>query len=332
MDLRPHSDGVSLQRVAATVGARIQSPIHGVVDSQGVDESPDSVSVYGISVDSRHVQPGDLFAALPGEHVHGGQFAEAAVSAGAVALLTDSAGARIAASLTTSVLVPVLVTDAPRDKVGAAASHIYGNPSADLLLFAVTGTNGKTTTTWLLEAGLRGAGHVTGLVGTVETRIAGEPVASVRTTPEAPELHALLAVMRERGVTAVAIEVSSHALALGRVDGCMFDVAGFTQFGSDHLDFHQTPADYFAAKARLFTPDHATCGVVCVDTPGGQRIVETSSIPTQSLVADPPRTVASSVESDEQADWIVTDTARESVSGFSFQLHGPGGIQLDAGV
>jgi len=138
----------------------------------------------------------------------------------------------------------------------------------------VTGTNGKTTTVYLLEAGLRAAGRPTGLVGTVETRIGDERVASVRTTPEATDLQALLAVMRERGVTAVALEVSSHALALGRVDGLVFDVAVFTNLTEDHLDFHRDMEDYFAAKASLFTPERARLGLANVDDEFGRRLLD----------------------------------------------------------
>ncbi len=165
-----------------------------------------------------------------------------------MAILTDHEGLALTAGLISGDAPAVLVLDNPRAAVGIAAAEIYGRPGDDLLLLGVTGTNGKTTTTWMLEHALRIWGHTTGLIGTVETQIAGEVVESVRTTPEAPELHALLAVMRERSVTAVAVEVSSHAMTMGRVDGCVFDAVGFTQFGVDHLDFHGTEANYFEAK------------------------------------------------------------------------------------
>ena len=139
-------------------------------------------------------------------------------------------------------------------------------------MIGVTGTNGKTTTAYLLEAGLRAAGRTTGLVGTIETRIGDEALPSVRTTPEATDLQALLAVMRERGVDAVAMEVSSHALALGRVDGTTYDVAVFTNLSEDHLDFHADLEDYFAAKAALFTPGRVRVAVVNVDDAYGARL------------------------------------------------------------
>src|SRR6185369_5660135 len=170
----------------------------------------------------------------PGSHAHGAAFATAAVAAGAAAVITDEEGARLLAG---SAVEPLVVDD-PRGRLGEVSAWVYGAPADQLLLVGVTGTNGKTTTAFLVESGLRAAGHLTGLVGTVETHVAGEVVPSERTTPEAPELQALLALMVERGCTAVATEVSSHALALGRVDGVVHDVAVFTNLSQDHLDFH----------------------------------------------------------------------------------------------
>jgi UDP-N-acetylmuramoyl-L-alanyl-D-glutamate--2,6-diaminopimelate ligase len=187
----------------------------------------------------------------------------------------------------------VLVLADPRALLGPIAAFVYGDPSRRLRTFGVTGTNGKTTTSYLIEAGLRAAGLVTGLVGTIETRIGDETVPSVRTTPEASDLQALLAAMVERGVGAVAMEVSSHALALHRVDGTAFDVAGFTNLSQDHLDFHADLEDYFAAKARLFTPDFATRGVINADDEYGRR-----------LLAEPRITLSSvSVRAGADADW-----------------------------
>jgi UDP-N-acetylmuramoyl-L-alanyl-D-glutamate--2,6-diaminopimelate ligase len=167
--------------------------------------------------------------------------------------------------------------------MGPAAAWVYGDPAGSLLLLGVTGTNGKTTTAYLLDAGLRSAGRQTGLVGTIETRIGGETVSSARTTPEATELHALLAVMRERGVEAVSMEVSSHALALGRVDGLVFDLAAFTNLSQDHLDFHHDMDSYFAAKAALFTAAHSRRGVVAVDDGWGRRLAAEATVPVTTI-------------------------------------------------
>ena len=205
--------------------------------------------VTGVTHDSRLVRPGDLYVALPGSRFHGARFCPEAAAAGAAAVLTDPSGrdGAVAAGL------PAFVVADPRARLGEVAAWIYGYPAERLLLIGVTGTSGKTTTTYLLESGLRAAGYRTGLIGGVQTRIVGAAVASQLTTPEATDLQALLAVMVERRVGAAAMEVSSHALALGRVAGTRYDVAVFTNLSQDHLDFHDGIEDYFAAKAQLFT-------------------------------------------------------------------------------
>jgi UDP-N-acetylmuramoyl-L-alanyl-D-glutamate--2,6-diaminopimelate ligase len=175
--------------------------------------------------------------------------------------------------------LPVLVAERPRQVLGAVASWVHGDPSGALTVLGVTGTNGKTTSAFLLEAGLRAAGHRTGLLGTVVTRVEDEAVPSARTTPEATDLHALFALMRERGVTAVAMEVSSHALAFGRVDGVRFDTALFTNLSQDHLDFHAGMEEYFQAKASLFTPERSGRGVVNADDEAGRRLLSDPRIP-----------------------------------------------------
>ena len=238
------------------------------------------VLVTGCTHDSRAVRPGDLYAGLPGAHVHGADFAEQAVAAGAVAVLTDEAGADRVRG------VPVLVAHTPRSVLGDVASWVHGHPSQALTVLGVTGTNGKTTTAFLLEAGLRAAGHSTGLLGTVVTRIGDDEVPSARTTPEATDLHAMFAAMVERHVTAVAMEVSSHALAYGRVDGIRFDVAAFTNLSQDHLDFHADMEDYFRAKASLFTPGRCSQGVVNVDDAYGRRLLTEAAVPMVSYGAD----------------------------------------------
>ena len=250
----------------------VLSAVPGLVVQGWVDD----VVVTGCTHDSRAVRPGDLYAALPGAHSHGADFADQARSSGAVAVLTDAAGAARVEGL------PALVATSPRSVLGAVSSWVHGDPSSALTVLGVTGTNGKTTTAFLLDAGLRAAGHTTGLLGTVLTRVAGETVPSERTTPEATDLHALFAVMRERGVTAVAMEVSSHALAFGRVDGVRFDTAMFTNLSQDHLDFHATMEDYFRAKASLFTPARARRGVVNADDAAGRRILAEAGIPLHS--------------------------------------------------
>jgi len=236
--------------------------------------STEGVTVSGCTHNSRAVRPGDIYAALPGAHAHGADFAEAALAAGAAAVLTDAAGAS-----RFSGAAPVLVADDPRAVLGDVASWVHGHPARDLLMLGVTGTNGKTTTAFLLEAGLRAAGHRTALIGTL-TRIEGELVDQAWiTNPEATDLHAFLALMRERGVSAVAMEVSSHALVLGRVNGVVFDVAAFTNLSRDHLEFHATMQDYEQAKAQLFTSRRSRRAVLNCADPAGRRILHSTDLP-----------------------------------------------------
>ena len=238
--------------------------------------------------DSRSVRPGDLYAALPGATVHGAQFARAARESGAVAVLTDPAGVALMAdgapARGTHPGLPVLVAQRPREVMGTLAALVYGEPAGRLQTFGITGTNGKTTTAYLLDAGLRALGVRTGLIGTVETRVGDRWLSSARTTPEATDLHAVLAAMVEAGCAAVVMEVSSHALVQHRVDGVLFDVVAFTNLSQDHLDYHGDMEHYFAAKASLFTPQRARHAVVCTDDAWGQRLAgQMSGVPVTTL-------------------------------------------------
>src|SRR5215469_9052766 len=300
-------------------------PLSGLAELLGVgrtDSIPDGPSrLSGVTLDSRQVQPGDLYAALPGERTHGAAYCDQAVAAGAVAVLTDPTGRERAARSG----VPVFVVSSPRDRLGDVSCWIYGDPSTRMTMVGITGTSGKTTSSYLAEAGLRAAGHVTGLVGGVEIRIGSERVKSSLTTPEAPDLQALLAVMAERRVTAAAMEVSSHSLALGRVDGTRYDVAVFTNLSQDHLDFHAGFEDYFKAKAQLFTPRYAGIAVVNVADRYGRRLVAEASVPVVTFCADP----ASGAY--RNADWRAADV-RCGADGSTFRVIGPGGVEADASV
>jgi len=269
----------------------------------------------GLTLDSRSVEPGDLYVALPGTRVHGAAFCADAVAAGAVAVLTDPDGrARAVASG-----VPVFVLADPRGRLGEIACWVYGDPSSRLRLIGVTGTSGKTTSTYLIESGLRAAGHRTGLIGGVELRVGKERLASSLTTPEAPDLQALFAVMVERGVTAAAMEVSSHSLALGRVGGTSFDVAVFTNLSQDHLDFHADLEDYFGVKASLFMPP--VTGVVNIDDTYGRRLAKSAPVPVTTF----------SAAGAGDADWRAADV-RPGADGSTFRLIGPGGVEADVSV
>ncbi|HWE90318.1 MAG TPA: UDP-N-acetylmuramoyl-L-alanyl-D-glutamate--2,6-diaminopimelate ligase [Pseudonocardiaceae bacterium] len=275
--------------------------------------SGEPAQVVGVTLRAQQVRAGDLFAALPGSRAHGADFAADALAAGAAAVLTDPAGA--AHPTLRDVDVPVLVHDDPRAVLGLLASRVYGDPSSKLAVLGVTGTSGKTTTTYLVESGLRAAGLTTGLIGTVQTQIAGERLASAFTTPEAPDLQALLALMVEQGVTHVPMEVSSHALALGRVTGIGFAVGAFTNLSQDHLDFHADMADYFAAKAKLFDGRSAV-EIVDVDGEWGRRLVC-------------PNTVTVSTERPPgAASWTAEDVRTADDGGQRFTAIGPDGQRI----
>ncbi|MHA6630136.1 UDP-N-acetylmuramoyl-L-alanyl-D-glutamate--2,6-diaminopimelate ligase [Pseudonocardia sichuanensis] len=269
-----------------------------------------SATVTGITQRASDVRPGDLFAALPGARVHGADYAAGALAAGAVAVLTDPAGARRPALAD----APLLVHPHPREVLGAAAALVHGDPTARLSVIGVTGTSGKTTTAHLVEAGLTAAGRTAGLVGTVGTRVAGRVLPSAFTTPEAPDLQALFAAMLEDGVTDVAMEVSSHALAMGRVSGARFAVAAFTNLSQDHLDFHRDMEDYFEAKAALFD-GRAEHAVVCVDDEWGRR-----------LAARTPGAVT--VSTTGPAAWRAVDASTGADGTQTFTAVAPDGAQL----
>jgi UDP-N-acetylmuramoyl-L-alanyl-D-glutamate--2,6-diaminopimelate ligase len=308
-------------------------PLLGVrLTSTGKPFNPNDLGwLSGVTLDSRGVRPGDLYVALPGARVHGAEFCADAVAAGAVAVLTDPDGRARALSCG----VPVFVVADPRARLGEVASWVYGDPSSRLRLIGVTGTSGKTTTTYLLESGLRAAGHLTGLIGGVEIRIGDQRLASSLTTPEAPDLQELFAVMAERGVTAAAMEVSSHSLALGRVAGTRFDVAIFTNLSQDHLDFHADLEDYYRAKASLFmhppggTPreppqeprGEPPIGVVNIDDSFGRRLASSAPGPITTF----------SAAGRPDADWRATDV-RSGADGSTFRVIGPGGVEADSSV
>nr|WP_202881302.1 UDP-N-acetylmuramoyl-L-alanyl-D-glutamate--2,6-diaminopimelate ligase [Pedococcus badiiscoriae] len=269
--------------------------------------------VTGVSLSSQDVVAGDLYAALPGANAHGARYAAAAREAGAVAVLTDRAGQDLLDA--EGVDLPLVVVEQPRSLVGLVSCLVYGTGTLAMRMYGVTGTNGKTTTAYLIDSALTALGHTTGLIGTVETRIGDERVKSVRTTPEATVVHALLAVMTERGVDSCVMEVSSHALSQHRVDGVVYDVALFTNLSQDHLDFHSTMREYFLAKAQLFTPQRSRRGIVCVDDEWGRELATLATVPVTTLTSVP----------EVDADWRVVageqDPSRFTLSDGATTLH-----------
>ncbi|MFN8127025.1 MAG: UDP-N-acetylmuramoyl-L-alanyl-D-glutamate--2,6-diaminopimelate ligase, partial [Candidatus Nanopelagicales bacterium] len=272
---------------------------------------PEGLEVSGVTLDSRAVRRGDVYAALPGAATHGARFADQAVAGGAVAVVTDAEGARLAGDLD----VPVVVVPDPRARLGDLSAWVYHEPAQDLTLIGITGTNGKTTMSYLLAAGLTAAGDTTGVIGTIGIQVGDRELPSARTTPEAPDVHAALAVMVENGVSAVAMEVSSHALALDRVAGLVFDVAVFTNLSQDHLDFHDGMEDYFAAKASLFDPARSRHAVICIDDDWGRQLATGRRSVTYA------RHTA--------ADWTLREVGDRGDGGWRGSACGPAGVEVE---
>ena len=270
--------------------------------------------VTGLSLSSKDVQEGDLFIALPGENAHGADFAADAIARGAVAVLTDLIGS------TKIHGVPVIISDNPRRAAGVISAWFYSEPMRDLYSVGVTGTNGKTTVTTLLHQIMSAAGRESGLIGTVETRIGSETLSSKRTTPESSDLQALSAVMRERHMRNLVMEVSSHAIALERIRGSHFAVVGFTNLSQDHLDFHKTMQDYFAAKSKLFTFEFADLAVINVDDAYGLKLAAQTELPVMSVSRH-----------DHSATWHYVSITPD-YSGAHVAIRGSGGILIEGKV
>ena len=310
---RPH--GASAAELAEALGAAV--PTTPPADDAAPADSADlgSLRLSGVTLDSRSVQPGDLWCALPGARAHGAQFAAQAAQLGAVLALTDEDGRERceAAGL------PVLVVPDPRGATATAAAVVQGRPAARLATVGITGTNGKTSITTAVTRTLLALGVPAGVVGTSGTsyrdaRGADHAIATVRTTPEAPELHGILARMVEDGVEVASMEVSSHALVLHRADEVVVDVACFTNLTQDHLDFHGSMEEYFLAKRRLFTPEHSRRGVVCVDDEWGRRLAREASVPVITYATLP------GVEADHRVI-----ASRAEGYGSTFTVAGPEG-------
>jgi UDP-N-acetylmuramoyl-L-alanyl-D-glutamate--2,6-diaminopimelate ligase len=258
--------------------------------------------VADVTYRSDRAGPGSLFFCVPGTARDGHAFAAQAVARGASALVVE----RWLEVDATQALVPSV-----REAMGPVAAAFFGRPAERMAVVGVTGTNGKTTTTYLLESIFREVGMTPGLIGTTGARIAGRPVPFDRTTPEAPDLHRLLRAMADRGVSAVAMEASSHGLHQHRVGGIRFACAVFTNLSQDHLDYHGTMEAYFAAKARLFTPGMTERAAVNVDDPQGRRLLR-SDVPVVTYGMGP--------EADLRAEEVET-----SAAGIAFRA---GGVEV----
>ncbi|WP_407079954.1 UDP-N-acetylmuramoyl-L-alanyl-D-glutamate--2,6-diaminopimelate ligase [Arthrobacter zhaoxinii] len=303
-----------------TVRAAVQAlpaDLQDVAPAAGTAESAWETGLSGLTINSREVLPGDLYVGVAGARYHGARFAAAAQASGAAAVLTDAAGLEHLAGLQ----IPVFVAGDVRRLVGPLAAAVFNSVPAEgprPTLFGITGTNGKTTTSYFVNSLLQALGRTTGLIGTIEILAGGEAIPSVLTTPESPQVHGLLALMRERNLDAATMEVSSHAITYRRVDGVRFDVAGFTNLTQDHLDLHGSMEEYFAAKAALFQPDRARRAVVTIDDEWGARMAARAGVPVLTLATD---------GTARGADWSVTGIEPRGL-GHSFLLRGPEGKQL----
>jgi len=317
LSLRPqHPRSRSLEALGETFSLRSSSAGGGTLSG---------IEITGITMATGEISQGDVFVGLAGKRVHGASYAAAALDAGAVAIITDDAGVEAIADPDIETLaarrIPILVADRVREVLGELAAWVYRTSEEPLLTFGVTGTNGKTSVVYLLSALLEQLGVKSGLSSTAERRIGTTATVSQLTTPEATELHALIARMKEEEVRAVAIEVSAQALTQHRVDGIFFDVVGFANLSHDHLDDYETYDAYFAAKAELFTHERAGRAVVTVDTPWGVKLAAQAKIPVTTLATDP--RIA--------ADWRVTITG-ETPRSTSFTLSSPSGANVSVSV
>ncbi|HEV2825754.1 MAG TPA: UDP-N-acetylmuramoyl-L-alanyl-D-glutamate--2,6-diaminopimelate ligase [Actinomycetota bacterium] len=273
---------------------------------QGEVRGDAGTMVTDVVLDTRTVVPGALFCCVPGARVDGHDLAGKALDAGAAALCVQRP---------LDLEAPQLVVPNVRDALAPLAAAFFDHHSGRFDLVGVTGTNGKTTTTYMLEAIFRAAGRVPGVLGTVEVRVGDERRPAVHTTPEAPDLQRLLAEMADAGVQAAAMEVSSHGLALHRVDGTRFKAAIFTNLTQDHLDFHADLEDYYLAKRRLFTAPFTPLGVVNVDDLHGRQLAGTAEVAT----------VTTGTAAD--AEWRATEVTA-ALEGTSFRLSSPAGSRL----
>ena len=265
------------------------------------------VWVSGITHDSRQVQHGDLFVAVPGFQQHGIDFLENAVSSGAVAVASDAHGVRVAQAFG---LPTIELTDVRRE-MALLAAQVYGHPERELTMLGVTGTNGKTTTASMIRHILHNDGISVGMIGTLGTWCGEQHLPGARTTPESTDLFALLGYFREQGITHVVMEVSSHALSLGRVAGITFDVAVFTNLSQDHLDFHATMDHYFEAKASLF--EATKHGIINGDDSYGKVLMSRAlgSLPLSVVGAD--------------SEWTASNIVSDVSGHTSFDVTAPAG-------
>ncbi|MFT4186430.1 MAG: UDP-N-acetylmuramoyl-L-alanyl-D-glutamate--2,6-diaminopimelate ligase [Micrococcaceae bacterium] len=303
--MRPNNiENCGLQDLMSEIGAKL------------ISGKSAGIAVTGISLNTNSVEADDIYLALPGAKTHGAKYSDKAIAAGAIAVLTDEAGLQFLKDIE----VPIYEVDDPRGQIGAIAAKIYGTENKTPKMFGITGTNGKTTTSYFIRSLLTAFDNKTGLIGTIEIVADDEPIPSVLTTPEANDVHAILGIMNEKNVSAAVMEVSSHALEFDRVANVMFDVVGFTNLTQDHLDLHGTMEEYFKRKAELFTKKHARKGVAIIDSEWGEKLIAEADIDCVSLALE-----------GKEADWTLTDCKRRNI-GHDFTLQHKDGTKLEVAV
>ncbi|MFD2673760.1 Mur ligase family protein [Gulosibacter bifidus] len=297
--IRPHHP---VPRVLSELCAEFGLEAANEADIEGLE-------VTGVTSSAQRAHAGDVFVAIPGVRRHGAEFTDQAIEAGAVAVATDAAGLAIIER--NGLDIPVIVIDDPRYALGHIAGWVYRTDPEAPRLFGATGTNGKTTVTYLIAELVEHLGVSCGMSTTVERLVGQETIASQLTTPESDQLHSLLARMREVGDRVAAIEVSAHTSLGHRLAGMYLDVISFLNFSHDHLDDFRDEEHYFQAKLAMFRPEAARCGVVNIDDDWGRRVVEETRIPVMTVASNP----------DAGADWWVESWGTDAGVGFS--MHGP---------
>jgi UDP-N-acetylmuramoyl-L-alanyl-D-glutamate--2,6-diaminopimelate ligase len=269
----------------------------------------------GLTTNTEFLEAGDLFIALPGAKIHGASMIDAVVAAGAVGVLTDQDGASLIGEK-----LPVISHSNPRAIAADIASWFYDRPFAAMASVGITGTNGKTTTASLLFQLWQMQHREVGMIGTIGTTIGADFYPGTFTTPEGTELQAIAAAMRERSLTHVAMEVSSHALAQKRMLGSHFDLVAFTNLTQDHLDFHGTMENYFAAKSLLFTQEYANRGLINIDDAWGKKLYEAAQIPVEKISRE-----------DVKADWYYS-SIHQVTGGYEVAIRGTGGLLIEGRI
>ena len=292
----------TLGEIAAFLGADVKNPF-------------ENIEITGICSNSQEIEEGDLFLALPGVKTHGGAFLPSAVERGARAVLTDIAGSELSSVRDSA--IPVLVVPNPRSQSGYLADWFHASPSQSMYLAGITGTNGKTTTSYLLNQIWHQADFDSGLMGTIGISIGDESFPATHTTPESDVVQTVLSVMNERHVRVAVMEVSSHAIVQHRVDGVRFSAAGFTNLSQDHLDFHGTMENYYQAKRALFEANIAERAFINIDNEYGLRLSREISIPTSTLSL-----------SNKKATWHF-DSMIHSTGGWELSIRGEGGVLIE---